>query len=100
MLTLALTPCRWYAKTIGRGPTAINLVVAHTSVFVDGYLKSSSKYSKSSEHIFVRSQFFLSLGIKSDCSPSRRTTWPAIKADHLLAMLTSKIFKFCMQLTI
>ena len=36
---------RWYAKTIGKGKTAINLVVAHTSVFIDGYLTADSSYS-------------------------------------------------------
>lgn len=51
-----LALCRWYARTIGSGPTAINLIVAHTSVFVDKYLKASSKYSVlDEERVYVRS---------------------------------------------
>ena len=46
---------RWYATTIGKGSTAINLVVAHTSVFIDGYLTSGSSYAVVDEEIhFVR----------------------------------------------
>ena len=47
--------CRWYAKTIGSGSTAINLVVAHTSVFIDGYLTNGSSYAVVDEEIaYVR----------------------------------------------
>ena len=46
---------RWYATTIGSGSTAINLVVAHTSVFIDGYLTSGSSYAVVDEEIaYVR----------------------------------------------
>lgn len=40
---------RYYAKTIGSGATAVHLVVAHTSCFVDKYLTSSSPYSVTDE---------------------------------------------------
>ena len=54
----ACTPhvdARWYATTIGRGNTAINLVVAHTSVFIDGYLAKGSSYAVVDEEIaYVR----------------------------------------------